>query len=365
MRRIAVGITLAVMLGLLAISVGLAQPTSTQTTTFINVGEGDSALIQDGNGFDVLIDGGVTAAGPTVDQFLHDHGVTKLDIMLASHADADHIGGLISVLKDLSITTNAVLYNGYPGTTTTWNNFEAAVTGRGLSLTPVQFPSVQTWGGMTAYILNPASGLTNPDTNDASVVVRLDYGNIRELFTGDISGTIETTVVARQTPLAADILKVPHHGSAYSSSAAFLAAVHPHVAVISVGPNTYGHPSPDTISRLQAAGATVYRTDLLGNITAFSDGASYSMYPSPEPIPGAGVFLPLILSSPPMVQPSPNPTVQPSSAPLTLKVVSVTSPVNLGATATLMASTAPAAYCVSNGDKSTQNAGLKSPLFAN
>jgi competence protein ComEC len=312
MRRASLGIVLALLFALVIASISSAHPTSTQTTSFINVGQGDSALIQDGNGFDVLIDGGVAAEGTTVDQFLHNHGATDLEIMLASHADADHIGGLITVLQDSSITIHQVLFNGYPGTTATWNNFATAANARGLTLTAVQFPSIQTWGGMTAYILNPASGLANPETNDASVVIRLDYGNTREVFTGDIDGTIEATVVARQTPVAADVLKVPHHGSAYSSSALFLAAVHPKFAVISVGPNSYGHPNADTISRLQAAGAAVYRTDQLGAITASSDSTAYSMIPAIEPT-GGSIYLPLIVSAPPPpVNPTPVPTSKPN-----------------------------------------------------
>jgi len=294
MQRVRVGIILAVLFGLLVVSASSAQPAANQTTSFINVGQGDSALIQDGSGFDVLIDGGVAPAGGTVTQFLRDHGATDLEVMLASHADADHIGGLIAVLQAPDITTHAVLYNGYPGTTSTWNSFVAAAAARGLTLTPVQFPSVLTWGDMTAYVLNPAAGLSSPATNDASVVVRLDYGQVRELFTGDIGAAVEATVVARQTPVAAELLKVPHHGSVYSSSAAFLSAVHPQVAVISVGLNSYGHPSPQTISRLQASGGVIYRTDRLGNITASSDGVTYSLVPTAGP---DHLFLPVVMTA--------------------------------------------------------------------
>jgi competence protein ComEC len=311
MRRVIVGSVFAILSALLVVSLSSAQPASTQTTSFINVGQGDAALLQDGSGFDVLIDGGVAAEGPTVDQFLRDHGATDLDVMLASHADADHIGGLITVLQDPGITIHKVLYNGYPGTTATWTSFFYAANERGLSLTAVQFPSVQTWGGMTAYVLNPAAGLSNPETNDASLVVRVDAGAVRELFTGDIDGAIEATVVARQTPLAADILKVPHHGSAYSSSALFLAAVHPHFAVISVGQNSYGHPSADTIDRLQAAGAAVYRTDRQGVITAANDNGSLTISPALVPS-GVAIYLPLVRSAPP---PPVNPTPVPSALP--------------------------------------------------
>ncbi len=277
--------------GLVISSVTRANPLVHQTTTFINVGEGDSALLQDGNGFSVLIDGGVAAEGPTVDQFLHTQGIAELNVLMASHADADHIGGLITVLQDASIQIDQVLYNGYPGSTTTWTVFSSVVTARGLTLTAADFPQVLAWGGMTAHILNPPVGLSNPDTNDASIVARVDYGTTDTLFTGDISSTIEATVVAQGTSVAAGVLKVAHHGSAYSSGNPFLAAVHPNYGIISVGPNSYGHPSAQTIARLINAGAQVWRTDLAGNIQVIEDGASYSINPQ---FPFLVVYLPFI-----------------------------------------------------------------------
>lgn len=272
---------------------GFAQLLSDQTTTFISVGEGDSALLSDGNGFTVLIDGGKTGAGPIVDNYLHATGTTRLNVMMASHADSDHIGGLITVLQDSSITIDQVLYNGYPGATTTWDTFALAVAARGLTLTAVQFPQVLSWGAMTVHIMNSEFGLSNPDTNDASIVALIDYGAINYLFTGDIDCTIEATVVARGTPIPAEILKVAHHGSAYSSCDPFLAAVHPEQAVISVGPNPYGHPSSDTISRLSSSGALVWRTDLSGNTSVYTDGTTYTIVPL-NPTQNLHVFLPYI-----------------------------------------------------------------------
>lgn len=304
-RLLFAGVITALIAGLVISSATIATPLSPQTTTFINVGEGDAALLQDGNGFSVLIDGGVAAEGPTVDKFLHLQGITELNVMLASHADADHIGGLIAVLQDNGIQVDHVLYNGYPGSTTTWTNFTSAVAARGLTLTPVDFPQVLTWGAMTAHILNPASGLINPDTNDASIVARVDFGATDTLFTGDISGTIEATVVARGTPVAAGVLKVAHHGSAYSSSNPFLASVHPRAGIISVGPNSYGHPSDQTIARLINTGARVWRTDLSGNIQVVEDGSSYSVNPQ---FPYLMAYLPYIgVPYPPTWTPPPSP----------------------------------------------------------
>ncbi len=258
-----------------------SSPSSTVTTTltvsFIDVGQGDSIWIHDSDNFDILIDGGKPAAGPTVLAYLRAHLIDDIDVMVATHPDSDHIGGLINVLNAADIPVEQVLYSGYPGDTATWTNFTTAVTNEGLTLTTAQYPVEYTWGSSTAQILNPVSGLISPETNDASVVVLLSHGDVRFLFPGDISSSVEAAVVAHGTPVAAQVLKVAHHGSAYSSSASFLSAVNPLEAVISVGTNTYGHPSPDTISRLLAAGARVWRTDQQGTIVIVSTGSAYNV----------------------------------------------------------------------------------------
>lgn len=248
---------------------------------FINVGEGDAALIQNSDGYNILVDGGVVSQGPIVLAYLREHGVNSLSAIIASHADSDHIGGLTAVLNATDITVGAVIYNGYPGDTQTWTNFVTAVGNEGLTLTSAQYPGELHWGTTTAYVLNPPSGLINPETNEASLVMLVDHGNVDTLFTGDIDSTVETDIIARGTPFAADILKVAHHGSNYSTSTAFLDAFQPLDAVISVGPNSYGHPGEQTLARLSAIGAITWRTDLNGTILVeSSDGITYQVIPS-------------------------------------------------------------------------------------
>jgi competence protein ComEC len=266
-RRVALGAAIVAGLALLLWwAPAPAAGTGPGRVAFINVGQGDSALLSDGMGFDVLIDGGKPAAGPTVVAYLRQQGVADVDVMVASHGDADHIGGLIDVLALNDIPVKAVVYNGYPGTTLTWNTFATAVADEGLVLTPAAFPGTYQWGDMTVQVLNPVAGLSNPDQNPASVVLLVKNGAERFLFPGDIDATVEAAVVARGTPVAADVLKVPHHGSAYGSSASFLAAVQPHDVVISVGDNSYGHPDSGTLARLSATGATLWRTDVDGTV---------------------------------------------------------------------------------------------------
>jgi competence protein ComEC len=166
----------------------------------------------------------------------------------------------------------------------------------GLALTTSQFPQVLTWGETTAYILNPDGAMGTPEPNEASVVVLLKHGNMKFLFTGDIDYAIEATVVARNTPVAAEVLKVAHHGSIYSSEWSFLNDVNPDEAVISVGENTYGHPAPEVIANLELIGARVWRTDQQGTILMYSDGITVTVV---SPTPGALVdgYLPLLFKS--------------------------------------------------------------------
>lgn len=273
---------------------GRSQGNDIAQVAFIDVGQGDAILLQDPHGYDVLIDGGPVAAGAAVVAFLRSRGLgagNPLEVVLNTHADADHAGGLIAVLQAADIPIGSLYYNGYEGTTVTWSNFKAAAAARGLTPQPAQFPAEYTWGDFRAYILNPAPGLSTPAPNPASVTARIDYIDTRFLFTGDIDMTVEATVVARQTPVAAQVLKVAHHGSKYSSSTAFLSAVSPDQGVIMVGPNTYGHPADETVARLGAQGVRVWRTDWDGTILFLTDGTSVAF-------PGGSivkVYLPAIV----------------------------------------------------------------------
>ncbi len=247
--------------------------------TYLNVGQGDSALVRGPDGFDVLIDGGEKNAGPTVAAFLRTQAVDDIDIMLASHNDDDHIGGLVYVLEITDIPVAQVLYNGYPKDSDIFREFATSAAIEGAELQPAQFPTSYTWGVLTAKILNPLPGLTGTvDQNNASILVLIEYGNQKFLFTGDIEDQAEAQVLLRGTPVAAQVLKIAHHGSDSSSSADFLDAVHPTDAVISVGKNNpYDHPDQEVLDRLQAAGIQTWRTDINGNIVIVSDGTGYTI----------------------------------------------------------------------------------------
>lgn len=261
------------------------------TITFINVGQGDATLIRDSAGFDILIDGGNKTAGFQVLDTIRDLAVDDLDIVIATHADRDHIGGLITILESGEIQVEQIYFNGYPGDTLTWQEFELAAAAHGLILIPLQYPAVQQWGEFDIEVLNPTNNLVDPEQNNASVVLRIDYAQTSVLFPADIDSTAEQLLPNRTANLQVDVLKVAHHGSKFSSSPEFLQATLPIDAVISVGNNSYGHPTLETLQRLAATGATIWRTDLLGNITLLSDGIHYQILPRIT-------FLPLIFLFP-------------------------------------------------------------------
>jgi competence protein ComEC len=275
-----------------------ATPSNNLKVSFIDVGKGDSILIQDETGFNVLIDGGIPMAGAIVIDFMREQGVDEIDVMVASHAHKDHIGGLIEVLRETDIPVNQILYNGDSGDTEIWADFADAALDRRLTLTPAHYPMTYTWGTSTAYVLNPVSdplGLNQAidNQNAKSVVILLDHADVDFLFTGDIDSLTEAAILSRATSISAKILKVPHHGSGSSSSDAFLAAVNPVEAIISVGDNSSGYPNEETLYRLLAAGARIWRTDQSGTIVVLSDGVSYSIYGLQTL--GYQVFLPIVI----------------------------------------------------------------------
>lgn len=192
--RFVILLVIVLLLGFLLAVNSNAAPSSILKVSYNNVGQGDSALIQDDQSFEILIDGGQSSAGPTVVAFLRNQQVDDINVMVASHADSDHIGGLIDVLDIRDIPVLSVYYGGYPGDTQTWTNFENAVANEGLSMINAQFPQEYDWGKTKVYVLNPETGLSDPETNDASVVILIELEEVQFLFPGDIDSSIEAKV---------------------------------------------------------------------------------------------------------------------------------------------------------------------------
>ena len=247
---------------------------------YINVGQGDSILIQTPTGKNILIDGGKTDQTATVENYLHSAGVTTLDYVIATHADADHIGSLDSVIKDFNI--GKVYMPNVTNTTYTFADLLTAMQSKNLTFNRAKAGGNLDLGtGIEADFVGPVKD-SYTDANDYSAVLHLKYGSTSFLFTGDAETQSESDMIASGADLQSTVLKVGHHGSSSSTSEAFLKAVNPKYAVISVGPNSYGHPTEEVLNRLSQHGISVLRTDVSGSIVATSDGTDVTFNATPS-----------------------------------------------------------------------------------
>lgn len=246
-----------------------APITDTLTVRFIDVGQGDCALLTCG-GQSLLIDGGPREASSKLYAILEQLGISRLDYIVCSHPDEDHCGGIAGALNFATCDTFFCSVTEHD--TKTFANVL-----KYLGDTPVTVPSAGdsfSLGQATVTFVGPVE--PTRDENEGSLVCRVDLGESSFLFTGDAGETSEYLMVSAGAPLDVDVLKVGHHGSAGSSSDIFLAAVTPEYAVVSVGKsNSYGHPTEEALERLKAAGAEILRTDERGTIAlqATGDGA--------------------------------------------------------------------------------------------
>lgn len=246
---------------------GTAQA-GTLTVTWLDVGQGDAAVIQCG-GQSMLIDGGKPEKSSYIYAWLQQHGLSYLDVIVATHVDADHIGGLSGALNYASVGTAYCPVT--TGTTETFQSFVKYLAQRGKQITVPTAGESFALGGAQVQILGPLHRAE--DSNDNSIVLKVSFGATSFLFTGDAERAEEQDLLNAGVNLQSTVLKVGHHGSDTSTSYPFLRAVAPQYAVISVGAgNSYGHPTEAVLSRLQDAGVTTFRTDMQGEITAVSDG---------------------------------------------------------------------------------------------
>ena len=244
-------------------AMGVGAPGALTVRVF-DVGQGDSALVTSPAGVSILIDG-----GPDEEQVateLAALGVKRLDVVVASHPHADHMIGLPNVMARIQV--GLVLEPGCDQTAELQVELDRAVADEGI---PVEYPrtgSSYTVGDLRLDILSPHECWTGTesDTNNDAIVVRLSRGDDVVLFATEPEEPAQEWLLDSGQSLAADVLKVPHHGAA-TSIPEFFQAVHATVAVVSVGENTYGHPVPATLEAIAATGAQVWRTDEHGTVT--------------------------------------------------------------------------------------------------
>ena len=240
---------------------------------YVDVGQGDCIYIEFGD-CDILIDAGKPVQGTTVSNYLKQEKVDDIELMINTHLDDDHYGGLTQVLKDYVVEDAWVTSYVKSGSGIT--TFKNAIKSEGLDWENPDVGTVFSYGGMTLTVLYDGDGASN--SNNSSLVVMLEYGEHRFLFTGDIGKDAENMLVRNKVDLACDVLKVGHHGSASSSTTAFLAATGAKYGVICVGAgNTYGHPTATALNNLAAKNITVYRTDLDGSVVFSTDGETLTL----------------------------------------------------------------------------------------
>lgn len=271
----------------------LSQENAGLTVHFIDVGQGDSTLLES-NGEFVLVDAGERDYGETVLRYIQSRGAQTLKYIIATHPHSDHIGGIRTVLDGIK-TENFITVE-TDCDTYSWLKTLRKVDALGVRYIDAVPGDTYRFGNAGFTILAPlADGYEG--YNNYSVVIRAEYGDVRFLMTGDAEEESEAEMLEAGEDLRADVLKCGHHGSSDATTAPFLKAVNPSYAVISCGSgNDYGHPHRETLQKLGALGCAVYRTDLQGNIIAHTDGQRLEF--STQADTGGTVYSPLDTRSP-------------------------------------------------------------------
>lgn len=235
---------------------------------FIDVGQGDCTLIQSGD-INILIDAGTTESGNTIYNYLKNHKIKHLNYFIGTHPHEDHLGGAASILSLIDV--EKVFLNSDTSSAYFFERFVDTLIERNITPLRPDMDCIYEIGPFRIRFLSPKNDFGN--ANDNSLITMIEFGDIKALFMGDAERSVESELIQSGKNISADILKVGHHGSRYASSAEFLNAVHPGVAVIQCGKdNSYGHPHEEAVNRLTSAGASVLRTDYEGSIVLATDG---------------------------------------------------------------------------------------------
>ena len=272
MKRVIKALLLFICIGclfsILNTQVTCETPKGSFWIEYIDVGQGDSVLVQC-DGHYMLIDGGPSKASSTIYTILKKSGISYLDYIIATHPDSDHIGGLSGALNYAKVGTCFCPVNDYETKT-----FKSLIKYLGKQNVGITYPKVNEsilLGSAKVTFLGPIT--ISDDSNNSSIVVRVEYGNTSFLFMGDAEYEEENEILHAGRDIKSDVIKLGHHGSASSTSEALINAVNPKYAIISVGKNnSYGHPTNEVLNRVSAHGIKIYRTDLNGDITIYSDG---------------------------------------------------------------------------------------------
>lgn len=239
---------------------------------FMDVGQGDATLVTCG-GHAMLIDAGDDTKGTAIQNYLQKQKITKLDYLILTHPDADHIGGAPVIITKFNI--GKVFVSNFEKDNKTYQKLIQSLDDKQTKALTPKVNSKYTLGSASFTILAPNKTYDNP--NDASISLLLKNGTRSFLFTGDAGEDAEKDILETGVDISADVYKAGHHGSKYSTSKDFFKAVDPFYTVISCGEgNSYGHPHAETLNTFRTSGVKVYRTDEAGTIVASTDGKSIS-----------------------------------------------------------------------------------------
>ena len=237
---------------------------------FFSVGQGDSEMVVS-DGVHMLIDGGrgdrvLSALERTIPWYQK-----RIDVLVISHPEQDHLGGLFDVVTYYDV--GVVVWNGQRNTL--WNEFASLLSEYDIPVVVLGAGDALSFGDVKVDVLWPFT--LGSETNDNSLVLRMTTPYGKALYTGDISSVSEASLVSQYT-IDVDVMKLPHHGSKYSSSRALLSAASPLLSIVEVGKNSYGHPTADVIQRVEEVGSMLFRTDTDGDLKVLPSEDGWELF---------------------------------------------------------------------------------------
>jgi competence protein ComEC len=276
-------IFLGLSLSLLSVFLFFSLEPKKLTIYFFDVGQGDAILIRTPNHFNILIDGGPDKIVLyKLGKYLPFYD-RCLDLVVLTHADADHLIGLVEVLDRYQIK-NILLTEAYNNSPPYRELLELIKRYNIPVLLAGEIKTIGIENNLDLNILYPFSSVAGKDSkieNEASIILRLDYNHFSALFTGDAPSSVENSLIKQNTNLVASVLKIAHHGSKASSASSFLRAVNPKLAIIPVGQNRFGHPNPEVLARLEQLNIKFLDTKNKGDIIISSRGQNFWLNQSP------------------------------------------------------------------------------------
>ena len=257
--------------------IAFGGPNGNTELYFLNVGQGDGELVIWQNNIKTLIDAGPTNKAAAEFSYLFSPFNRYIDLVILTHPELDHFGGLIDIMKRYQI--GAFIFNGATKDSNGFNDLEKIIQENKIKTI------ILSEGDKIKYlenyfdVLSPSNNSSSGTTNEDGLVLKLDSQNLKALFTADIGEKTEKDLIRKYGDyLRADILKVAHHGSKFSSSENFLAMVSPKISIFEVGKNSYGHPNDGVIERLKNLGSKIFRTDENGTIKISVDSGKIDIY---------------------------------------------------------------------------------------